>query len=65
MSDVDQTSPSNGVGVKHKGGAKTARIPIKVVASEPLRKPLYAILASGGRPQPAQTNTWIEVRWAN
>ena len=30
---------SNAAGVKHKGGAKTARIPIKVVAGERLRKP--------------------------
>ena len=29
----------NGAGVKHKGEAKTARIPIKVVAVERLRKP--------------------------
>ena len=29
----------NGAGVKHKGAAKTARIPIKVVESERLRKP--------------------------
>jgi len=45
---TDVTSPiasppkdaaSNAAGVKHKGGAKTARIPIKVVAGEPLRKP--------------------------
>jgi len=30
---------SNAAGVKHKGGGKTARIPIKVVAVERLRKP--------------------------
>ncbi len=33
--------PSNAAGVKHKGGAKTARIPIKLVAAEPLRKPAW------------------------
>jgi len=31
--------PTNAAGVKHKGDAKTARIPIKLVAAEPLRKP--------------------------
>jgi len=35
----DSALPSNAAGVKHKGGAKTARIPIKVVAAEPLKKP--------------------------
>ena len=38
MSDI-APPPSNAAGVKHKGGAKTARIPIKLVAAEPLRKP--------------------------
>ncbi len=32
-------APDNRAGVKHKGGAKTARIPIKVVSAERLRKP--------------------------
>jgi lipoic acid synthetase len=36
---ADSALPSNAAGVKHKGGGKTARIPIKVVAAEPLRKP--------------------------
>ena len=31
----------NAAGVKHKGDAKTARIPIKVVPAEPLRKPSW------------------------
>jgi lipoic acid synthetase len=31
--------PSNAAGVKHKREGKTARIPIKVVVAEPLRKP--------------------------
>jgi lipoic acid synthetase len=39
MMDDTPTPPANAAGVKHKGGAKTARIPIKVVAAEPLRKP--------------------------
>jgi len=32
-------APANAAGVKHKGGAKTARIPVKVVAAPLLRKP--------------------------
>ena len=32
-------APANAAGVKHKGAAKTARIPIKVVAAERLKKP--------------------------
>ncbi len=31
--------PTNAAGVKHTGAAKTARIPIKVIAGERLRKP--------------------------
>ena len=33
------SAAANAAGVKHKGGAKTARIPIKIVAAETLRKP--------------------------
>jgi lipoic acid synthetase len=33
--------PSASAGVKHKGGAKTARIPIKVVTTERLQKPAW------------------------
>jgi lipoic acid synthetase len=33
------SAPSAIVGIKQKGGAKTARIPVKVVAAPPLRKP--------------------------
>jgi lipoic acid synthetase len=39
MTDIAPMPPSNAAGIKHKGGAKTARIPIKLVAAEPLRKP--------------------------
>ena len=40
MSDPIPTNlPSNATGVKHKGGGKTARIPIKVVAAPLLKKP--------------------------
>jgi lipoic acid synthetase len=38
--DIDKPPPAadNAAGVKHKGADKTARIPVKVVAAEPLRK---------------------------
>jgi lipoic acid synthetase len=39
MNESDLRTPDNAAGVKHKALAKTARIPIKVVAAEPLRKP--------------------------
>jgi lipoyl synthase len=39
MDTRDLPESANAAGVKHKGGAKTARIPIKVVAAETLRKP--------------------------
>jgi lipoic acid synthetase len=37
----DSPAPDNVAGLKHKGAGKTARIPIKVVAAEPLRKPSW------------------------
>src|SRR5438034_1249964 len=39
MSDASVSSRDNAPGVKHKGEAKTARIPIKIVAAERLKKP--------------------------
>jgi lipoic acid synthetase len=33
--------PANAAGVKHKGEAKTARIPIKIVPAERLKKPAW------------------------
>ena len=41
MSDISPPGgpASNAVGIKHTGSAKTARIPIKVVATERLKKP--------------------------
>jgi lipoic acid synthetase len=52
MSDpVDTAPPSNAAGVKHKGGAKTSRIPIKVVATEPLRKPEWIRVRAGSSPR--------------
>jgi lipoic acid synthetase len=38
-------------GVKHKGDGKTARIPIKVVAAETLRKPEWIRVRAGGSPR--------------
>jgi lipoic acid synthetase len=35
------TVPANAAGVKHKGDAKTARIPIKIVPAERLKKPAW------------------------
>jgi len=41
-------SADNRAGVKHKGEGKTARIPIKVVAAETLRKPEWIRVRAGG-----------------
>jgi len=52
MSDpVDTLPPSNAAGVKHKGGTKTSRIPIKVVPTEPLRKPEWIRVRAGSSPR--------------
>jgi lipoyl synthase len=50
MSDA-LAPPSNAAGLKHKGGAKTARIPIKVVAAEPLRKPEWIRVRAPSSPR--------------
>ena len=42
---------SNAAGVKHKGGEKTARIPIKVIAAEPLRKPPWIRVRAPSSPR--------------
>jgi len=41
----------NAAGVKHKGDAKTARIPIKIVAAETLKKPDWIRVRAGGSPR--------------
>ena len=42
MSDARPPDPlANAAGVKHKGDAKTARIPIKIVPAERLKKPKW------------------------
>jgi lipoic acid synthetase len=43
--------PGNAAGVKHKGDAKTARIPIKIVPAEPLRKPPWIRVRAPSSPR--------------
>jgi lipoic acid synthetase len=43
--------PANAAGVKHKGDAKTDRIPIKVVATERLRKPDWIRVRAASSPR--------------
>jgi lipoic acid synthetase len=45
---------ANAAGVKHKGEAKTARIPIKVVAGERLRKPEWIRVRAASSPRYAE-----------
>ena len=51
MSDERIQTAPNAAGVKHKGDAKTARIPIKVVATEPLRKPPWIRVRAPSSPR--------------
>jgi len=53
MDPLDPVSASapNAAGVKHKGDAKTARIPIKVVAAETLRKPEWIRVRAASSPR--------------
>ncbi|MEO6566115.1 MAG: lipoyl synthase, partial [Casimicrobiaceae bacterium] len=43
--------PVNTAGVKHKGEAKTARIPIKIVAAETLKKPPWIRVRAASSPR--------------
>ena len=45
------TAPVNAAGVKHKGGDKTSRIPIKVVAAERLKKPEWIRVRAPSSPR--------------
>ena len=45
------TVPANTAGVKHKGDAKTARIPIKIVAAETLKKPPWIRVRAASSPR--------------
>ncbi|MEO5766690.1 MAG: lipoyl synthase [Casimicrobiaceae bacterium] len=47
----DPSEAANAAGVKHKGNAKTARIPIKVVAAEVLRKPEWIRVRAPSSPR--------------
>jgi lipoyl synthase len=51
MDTRDPASAPNAAGVKHKGDAKTARIPIKVVTAEPLRKPEWIRVRAASSPR--------------
>ena len=44
----------NAAGVKHKGASKTARIPIKVVTSAPLKKPDWIRVRASSSPRFAE-----------
>ena len=44
-------TPVNTAGVKHKGEAKTARIPIKIVAAETLKKPPWIRVRAASSPR--------------
>jgi lipoyl synthase len=50
MSELPAT-PANTAGVKHKGEAKTARIPIKVIAAERLKKPDWIRVRAASSPR--------------
>ena len=51
MSDAASSAPDNAAGVKHTGAAKTARIPIKVVATERLPKPPWIRVRAPSSPR--------------
>ncbi len=51
MTESDLRIPDNATGVKHKALAKTSRIPIKVVAAEPLRKPAWIRVRAPSSPR--------------
>ena len=45
------SAPANTAGIKHKGDAKTARIPIKIVAAETLKKPPWIRVRAASSPR--------------
>ena len=49
--DPPPSVPANTAGVKHKGDAKTARIPIKVVAAPMLKKPEWIRVRASASPR--------------
>jgi lipoic acid synthetase len=48
---LPHAAPANDAGIKHKAGAKTARIPIKVVPAERLRKPEWIRVRAPSSPR--------------
>ena len=64
---ADAESPAdnaadNAAGVKHKGAGKTARIPIKVVAAPPLRKPEWIRVRVASSPRVAEIKRILRER---
>ncbi len=51
------SAPLNTAGVKHKGDAKTARIPIKIVAAETLKKPPWIRVRAASSPRFTEIKT--------
>src|SRR4249920_2723071 len=51
MTAPTEPTPANAAGVKHRGEAKTARIPIKVVAAERLKKPDWIRVRASSSPR--------------
>ncbi len=51
MDDIPKPPAANAAGVKHKGEAKTARIPVKVVAAQRLPKPEWIRVRVGASPR--------------
>ncbi len=49
--DLPAAPATNAAGVKHKGDAKTARIPIKVVAAPTLKKPEWIRVRAASSPR--------------
>jgi lipoyl synthase len=50
-SGIGDRPPANGAGVKHKGGAKTARIPIRIIEADRLRKPEWIRVRAPSSPR--------------
>src|SRR5438105_1617780 len=51
MDESDSYVPGNAAGVKHKADEKVARIPIKVVSGEPLKKPPWIRVRAPSSPR--------------
>jgi lipoic acid synthetase len=49
--DLPPPAPPNAAGVKHKGDAKTARIPVKVIAAPVLKKPEWIRVRASASPR--------------